>query len=283
MHRSRLILLVFIVLSTALLYNLPRVVIDNSEKAVVRASSAVDSGEETHSVSGGMPLQAHASEIPDSLSQTINILRESLFSLQNQEKKLIFADSLAGLFDILSRYDSAAKYYELKSTLLPGFEQYLETADAYYRALSFTLDKNRRFEWAEKARTYYSKVLELNPDLPDIQVRIGMTYMSGEDPMTGIQMMRKVSEEHPDNELAQFELGMLSVTTGQYDKAIERFEKLLRLNEGNGEAHFYLGYCYFEKDEHEKAREQFEKVIKMEVSPELRETAKKYLENINNI
>jgi tetratricopeptide (TPR) repeat protein len=110
-----------------------------------------------------------------------------------------------------------------------------------------------------------------------------MTYVSGEDPMTGIQMIRKVAEEHPDNELALYQLGMLSVTTGQYDRAVERFEKLIALSADHGEAHFYLGYCWFEMEQYEKAREQFEKVLTMDVSGELLEAAKKYLENINNI
>ena len=279
MLRSRLILLVLIAVSVAVLYNLPRVVVDTSESAVNKSTGNAEA-----LIEGNLKQpQAHLSDIPDSVAGTINILRESLFTLHNQEKRLIFADSLAMLFDQVGKYDSAARYYELKISLLESFEQYLETAEACYKAMSFTMDGRLRGEWAEKARKYYEKVLEEDPDLPDVRVKLGMTYLSGNDPMTGIQILRKVSEEYPENELAIYQLGMLSVTTGQYDRAIERFIELVGLNDENGEAHFYLGYSYFEKGEYEKARAQFEKVLSLDVSTELSETAKKYLENINNI
>lgn len=256
---------------------------DSGESALKKTSSTSDSAGEGTTGSHLEHPQAHPSGIPDSVAGTIIILRESLYSLKNQEKRLIFADSLARLFDRIGKYDSAARYYELKTSLFDSFEQNIETAEACYKAMSFAMDGQQRGKWAAKARTYYLKALEEDPDMPDVRVKIGMTYMSGEDPMTGIQILRKVSEEYPDNELALYQLGMLSVTTGQYDRAIERFEELLGLNSDNGEAHFYLGYSYFEKGEHEKARTHFIKVLNLDVSPELNEAAKKYLENINNI
>jgi tetratricopeptide (TPR) repeat protein len=283
MFRSRLILLIVIVFSIVLLYNLPRVVVDNSAPAMETSADLADPEAVIKPEDQEQAHRHHAPEVPDSLTETILNLREMLFSLQNQEKRLIFADSLARLFEFVGNYDSAARYYELKASLLPGADQYLETADALYRALSFSIDQGQRINLAKKARTYYLKVLEEKPDEPDVQVKLGMTYVSGDDPMTGIQMIRKVAEAHPENELALYQLGMLSVTTGQYDKAIDRFRKLIGQNAGHGEARFYLGYCFFEIEEYDKAREEFNKVMTMDVSNELMEAAKKYLENINNI
>lgn len=284
MLRSRVVLIVVVLSSVALLYSLPRVVVENDGDALeARSQSGSESAPDMPSAPMATDQHHAMAELPDSLLETANNLRNTLISLEDRKKRLIFADSLAGLYRGVGQYDSAAAYLEVKLQVQPSREHLLEAGDLSYEAMGFAMASDRRSAWAEKARAYYEKVLEEEPELPDVRVKVGMTYLSGNNPMAGITMIRQVAEEYPDNVFALYQLGVLSVTTGQYDKAIERLTRLMRLDPSNGEGRFYLGYSYYETGRYEEAEKSFREVLNMEVSPELRETASKYLEQIDNI
>ena len=70
-----------------------------------------------------------------------------------------------------------------------------------------------------------------------------MTYLSAENPMQGITMLREVLAVDPKNELALLNMGMLSIQSGQYDRAVE---PLARIGEDKPESYSrpaVIGYC----------------------------------------
>lgn len=276
MTKSRIFLFIFILVSTIALYLLPRYVVNNDANEVASQSAEnpqVSSADNTDE-------HIHTIQIPDSLLSKIESFYDSYINAENQEKRFIFADSLAKAYKTVGKLDSLAKYSEIRALVEPTLENLLTAGDGYYEAFNFSVEPSKRNALAEKARDYYNRILEEDPSMLDVKSKLAMTYVSGKEPMTGIMMLREVLEKDPGNEMAIYNLGLLAITSGQLDKAIERFEKLWSLNPENPEANFYLGYCLFETGKEQQSRPYFERV-KNVGNRELVLTAEDYLKRIN--
>jgi len=278
MLKNRIFLLGVIALAVVGLYKLPRVVVDNREDSVTNTPSQ----EAPHLPGDDAQLSssAHQIVIPDSSLKMIQNLRLQLESADNLEKSIIFADSLSKVYQRLGKFDSAAKYLAVIAVERPSPEINESAGNAHYEAFKLTLSATQRNYHADKARSYFEKVLSEDPSKLDLRVKIGMTYISGSNPMQGISMIRGVLEEDPGNREALFQLGLLSVSSGQFEKAVERFDQLVQLDPSNMEAVFYLGYSYLELGDKVRAKQMFQKVVDAETSPELTREAKTYLQNI---
>lgn len=256
MLRSRIILLIISVLLVVLIFSLPKVVVDNEEDAL-----ATEQTSEEHSPGDGHNHEEDASTSSDhgaSLTaqqlEKADDLRLKLLKAETKEKKSIFADSLAELFVSANKLDSAAKYTELSTNNKE------EIADAYYEAFTFAVAPEKANDLGVKARKYYAEILEEDASRLDVKTKIAMTYVSTDNPMAGIMMLREVIEQEPTNEEALFNLGILSIQSGQHNKAVERFETLLEHHPANKQAEFYLALSYFNDGKSEKAKTLFEKI-----------------------
>jgi tetratricopeptide (TPR) repeat protein len=261
MLRSRIVLLVIAVILVALIFTLPKVVVDNEGDAL--ADDAAASMSEGHSPDDGHDHGSeseqnreadHGSSLTTEQIAKAEDLRLKLISEANKEKSSIFADSLAVLYTRVNKLDSAAKYTELASNNKE------EIANAYYEAFSFAIEPEKANALGNKARQYYTELLKEDVSRLDLKTKIAMTYVSTDNPMAGIMMLREVIEEEPTNEEALFNLGILSIQSGQHDKAIERFETLLKHHSANEQAEFYLALSYFNDDQSAKAKSLFEKI-----------------------
>lgn len=275
MTKSRYILLLFVVVTTVLLYTLPRFVVNNAEQNINNSSSdkATDNPEQAIG-------HNHSLQIPDSMAAIIEGFYESFKNAENQEKRIIFADSLAKAYKTVGKLDSLAKYIEVKAIEIPSHENIIFAGDGYYDAFNFAVDQTKRKFLAKKVQEYYNRVLKENSSLLNVKSKLAMTYAAGPNPMQGIMMLREVLEVDPNNELAIYNLGMLAITSGQWNKAIERFEKLKYLDPENPEAHFYLGYCLFELGKEESAKPYFQKVLEL-VSGDFAIASEDYLKRIH--
>ncbi len=253
MLKSRIIILVIAIILVIGLFLLPKIVVDNENEQLAEADSAEVSNETTPKNDVGTNAQ-HQSGITEEMQQQINSLRNSYLSAESEEKSAIFADSLAVLFKEASKLDSAAKYTELATNNLEA------VGDAYYDAFSFAVDAQKANELGEKVRFYYQKLLSNDASRLDIKTKIAMTYVSTDNPMSGIMMLREVLESDPNNEDALFNLGVLSIQSGQYKNAIERFDQLLKNHPDNEQAMFYLALSYFNDGQRPKAKALFEKI-----------------------
>lgn len=261
-----------------MLYMLPRYVVNNTAQEI-NNNTTVKTDNEAGSHAPTMEHD-HSVELPDSIKIIFKRLYESYENSENQEKRIIFADSLRKAYEIVGKLDSVAKYSEIKAIEKPSLENLIFAGDAYFNAFNFAVDTKKRNFLAEKAREYFTRVLEENSSLLNVKSKLAMTFVVGSNPMQGIMMLREILEEDPDNELAIYNMGMLAINSGQLDKAIERFEKLKQLDSENPEAHFYLGYCFFELNKKDSAKVYFQKVLELEISGELLDSSKEYLKRI---
>lgn len=269
MLKNRIILVAVSAALIILLFLLPKVVVNNDSQT---ASISPDSTQK--------PAHDPHSSAPEGLLEQIAILRSEYQAASGNQKSAIFADSLAGLYAEAGKFDSAAWYSEKAADILNNEKSWMKAGDQFYQAYTFAMDEGRQNQLAEKAQTYFTKVLEANPTNLEAKTKMAMTYLSSPNPMQGIMMLREVLAQDPQNELALFNLGMLSIQSGQNDLAIQRLTELVEVNPRHIQGQLLLGIAYMNTGNKEKARKQFEKVKEMDTDPAVQATVDSYLKDL---
>jgi tetratricopeptide (TPR) repeat protein len=268
MSLHKIIVSVVAVVLIILIYNLPKVVVDND-------STETGIGSESAEIS-------HDFEISLTDSLKIADLSNKISSSGNNEKNTIFADSLANLYLAYNKLDSAEKYAEYILSQGEEVSNYQLAGDIFFKAFGFSKEQSDVTKFSKKAGSCFEKVLETDAGNPDVKAKLAMTLVSSATPMQGIMMLREVLAEYPENETALYNLGILSMQSGQYDKAVDRFEKLIEVNAENVQAYFYLGVSYFELKQKDKASELFNRVKELDDDPAIIQAADGYLKEIKD-
>ena len=267
MLKKRIILIAVSAVTVWLIFLLPKSVVEN--EAELKQSNPVVTAEEAHS------------QVDAQLQNQINTLRVRLSTEANQRNSAIFADSLAVLYQKATRYDSAAWYRDQANAFFETPESNLKTAEAYFQAFSFAIENSKRKDLALKAREYFQKVLNQDPDNLDVKTKMALTFFgTGEPPMPGVSLLREVLREDPKFKPALFNMGILSVQSQQYGKAIDWLTQLLVLNPDDVQGVLLLGVAYSGNGDKASAREQFEKAKKLEADPAVQQQADAYLKDL---
>lgn len=265
MLKTRIILIVVSAAIVWLLFLLPKVVVENKGQM---------DGEEQEGVE-----DPHTTT-PAALRASINSLNAQYLKASGNEKSAIFADSLAGMYNKAGQFDSAAWFAEKAASFFKSKESLIKAGNSYYDAYTFALDPKKQNEMAEKTRSFLGQVLEADPSNLDAKSKIAMTYLSSQNPMQGITMLREVLEQDPTNEQALFNMGMLAIQSGQYDRAVERLSNLVSIYPNHVQGQLLLGVAYLNTNKKEKAREQFELVKKLDNDPAVQAAADSYLKDL---
>jgi tetratricopeptide (TPR) repeat protein len=269
MIKTRLLIFAICAISIWLLFQLPKVVIENE--------GTLTGGTVRDSVVANLPDHVQA---PAEVRNAIAAVKKELDKSVGKEKNAIFADSLSSLYRAANQFDSAGWYAERASEYFADTKSWIKAADNYYQAYTLALNQTRQQELAGKAQEFYGKVLEREPDNLEAKTKMAMTYLTSPSPMQGIMMLREVLIQDPKNELALFNMGMLSIQSGQYDRAVERLEELVKINPGHTQAQLLLGVALMNTGEKEKAKRQFEKVKQTEKDPAVQATVDSYLKDL---
>lgn len=269
MLKTRLIILAVCAISIWLLFLLPKVVIEN--EGTLAGSTVRDS------IASNISDHVQA---PAELRSAIARLKKEYHKSAGKEKNAIFADSLASLYRAANQFDSAAWFAEKASEFFNNTGSWIKAADNYYQAYTLALSQDKQSALASKAQEFYGKVLEREPENLEARTKMAMTYVTSQNPMQGIMMLREVLVKDPKNELALFNMGMLSIQSGQYDRAIERLQELVEINPDHIQGQLLLGLALMNSGEKEKARAQFEKVKQMDKDPAVQATVDSYLKDL---
>ena len=268
MLKTRLFLIAICAISVWLLFQLPKVVIENEGRTGTTVQDSIAANLPDH-----VP-------VPTEIRRLITQVKKEYNKSTEKEKNAIFADSLATLYRAANQFDSAAWYSERASEYYESPESWEKTADNYYQAYTLALNEESQRKMAAAAQEFYGKVLSREPDNLEAKTKMAMTYLTSSNPMQGITMLREVLAADPRNELALFNMGMLSVQSGQYDLATERLEQLLAINPEHIQGRLLLGVALMNSGEKEKARLEFEKVKEMDDDPAVQATVDSYLKDL---
>lgn len=264
MLRTRIILVAASLLVVWLLFQLPKSVVSNEDNL------------ESDTTSTAAP---HTEASPE-LKSRIAALRSAYKTSTEREKSAIFADSLAGQYKQADKFDSAAWFAGEAASFFNTPESWIKAGDQYYEAYTFALDASRQREMAARAQEFYGKVLAADPNNLDVKTRMAMTYLSSENPMQGISMLREVLATDPENREALFNMGVLAIQSGQYERAVERFEALIAVDSTHLQGQLLLGVALMNAGKRDEARVQFEKVKTMDQDPAVQAEVDSYLQDL---
>lgn len=269
MWKTRILLIFLATALIILLFNLPRVVVDDSENQ--------ESPEST------LPNNAPQRAGGDEKGMDTGVeseLREKFLNNDNQEKNVIFADSLAALYSDRGLYDSAANYLGWIADHSANQEALLQAGNMYYKAFESAPDAQTAAGYGEQVRKYLEAYLQQDPDHAAARSKVAMTYVASDNPMKGVTMLTEILKDDPENEDALYNLGVLSIQSGQYERAVERFNTLIELKPDDVRAHFYKGFSLMNLGKKADARKHFERVRGLEADPEIKAAAENYLNEL---
>ncbi|GAB3637786.1 hypothetical protein GCM10027422_33760 [Hymenobacter arcticus] len=213
--------------------------------------------------------------------QELNTLLAQYHTSTSANRRQV-ATTLAARYATVQRFDSAGYYLTTIATVQPSEKAWQQAADAYFQAYSFAASAERKKMLGDQARELYDKVLAANPNNLDAKTNLGMAYMSSDDPVKGIGLLREVLEQDPKNEKVLYNLGILAIQSNQYDKAIERFSQLVQVNPKNVEGQFYLGVSLARTKRSEAAQAAFQKAKALSNDPALAASVDEELAKIRN-
>ena len=267
MNRSILLVIVFATVLTGGLYSLPKVVVNSKERKLVEGKESTKTNETEAPKERASSPTEHSAPLTSEQQSTVNKLLQQYTSTADSKAKSTAALQLSDFYSQIRKFDSAAKYAENVALLAPTEANLLRAGDRYYDAFGFAVDNQKLAKLGEKAREWYQKALDKNPNLLNVKANLAMTYVSTETPMQGIMMLREVLAADPTNEVALFNLGLLSMRSNQYEKAVERFRQLLKVRPENMKARFYMGVSLAQTGKNKEALEELLIVNEKEKDP----------------
>jgi tetratricopeptide (TPR) repeat protein len=268
MKRSQLIIIAVALLTVAVIYLLPRVVVDKKTDIVEEKSAFKEN-------------KNHSTELSDEESSSIAELKSALSKASTADKDKHLND-IARQFLKYNKFDSAAVYFERAALLKGSAQNYLAAGNAYYEALTFAVNAEKASKMAEKARYWLEKATEANPKDIESKAKIALTYVNSEAPMQGILKLRALAEENPDNEFVQYNLGILSYQSNQYDKAVSRFEKVVSINPKSVNGYYYLALSQKEVGKKAEAIKNFKMAAQLDTSEEIQTSVNEQLAELEN-
>lgn len=267
--KEKIVVVLVAMVLVVLMFQLPRVVVNNESGMEVNASPADPTENTPHNTIAD----------PTKIIE-IDSVKRLWKSNDFTEKNAIFATYLAKEYLQMSRYDSAIMYFEWLNEHFPGEENKENIANAYYQAFGFAMNPSQRQEYASRARDLYQELIEASPEDLSLQNKLAMTYMAGSNPMEGIGILRKIVEKDAENAEALLNLGILAIQTNQYDRAEDHLSKLVEYHPEHWQGHLLLGTAMLEHGHKEEARQHFTIVKNKGDDPALIEAAENYLKNI---
>nr|MCU0353729.1 hypothetical protein [Cytophagales bacterium] len=175
MRRTQIIAVIIAVAAVGVLYSLPKVIVSDKDKKVAASQAATAQTDAAH---------AQSNEVAN--NESIKSLTNQYRAAADKEKKIIFADSLAALYRQALVFDSVVVYREVVVGLAPTLPNTLAAADACYDAFFFAGDAQKSAPYGEKARAYYQKVLDKEPNRLEVKAKMAMTYANSANPMQAV-------------------------------------------------------------------------------------------------
>ena len=248
------------------LYSLPKIIVGEKQSTIPKGVANRDlpaKKNEQVAENEATSEEVHTNALTESQQKQILQLKKDYLAATSANKQ-IAGNKLIEAFGAFQKYDSAGFYAEKLSDIIPNEKNWITTADYYYQAFTFAIDEAKGAKLGEKARTFYQKALDKNPNLLLAKTNMAMTYVSTPTPMQGILLLREVVAQSPDFEPALFNLGLLSMRSNQFAKAVERFKHIIQNNPKNTKAAFYLGVSLVRLGRNDEAKEVLLKVKSMD-------------------
>jgi len=215
----------------------------------------------------------HVAPLSEALQKKIAGLKSQFDS----KKDLGSLNSLIAAYREGNRLDSAGLVAEKYAMINPNVANWGRAGQLFFEAQTYALSPEKGQAMGAKAREFFEKIIEQEPNNLLIKSNLAMTYVDTPTPMKGITLLREVIEQDPTFVPALFDLGVLSIKSNQFGKAQERFAQILKLEPNNFKAALNLGFCLAQLEKKTEAVQQLQRVEKQSKDPEEVKAAKELL------
>ncbi|MEY4383518.1 MAG: hypothetical protein RI995_1060 [Bacteroidota bacterium] len=215
----------------------------------------------------------HVAPLSEALQKKIAGLKSQFDS----KKDLGSLNSLIAAYREGNRLDSAGLVAEKYAMINPNVANWGRAGQLFFEAQTYALSPEKGQAMGAKAREFFEKIIEQEPNNLLIKSNLAMTYVDTPTPMKGITLLREVIEQEPTFVPALFDLGVLSIKSNQFGKAQERFAQILKLEPNNFKAALNLGFCLAQLEKKTEAVQQLQRVEKQSKDPEEVKAAKELL------
>lgn len=275
MKFSPLILVIIAFFSVALLYQLPKSIVDNKDKSVENKKQATqETSKDSHSQMSNWSEKTQ--------KEYEKIVQK--YNKANEKEQIFWTDSLIVFFKTNMKFDSAAYYQEKIALKNDNMQNWQKAGDSFYEAFKYavSIDEKKAVTLAEKTQKYYEKIVAQNPNDLDTKANLAMTYIFDKNPMKPVLTLRDNLDKNENHELTLLHLGMLAIRSGQLDKAVIRFEKIIQLNPKNFEAKIYLADVWIKQNKKQDAKKILEEIagLKDEKFQNWKQAAEEYLKQL---
>jgi len=117
---------------------------------------------------------------------------------------------------------------------------------------------------ATRAMEYFDKVLEQDPERPDVYKSIGWFFMNKGQYGQAIGYWQKAIEIDPDIPGMHHNLALALMGQNKQNEAIGELEKDIQISPRSSLSYFLLGQLYLQQKEYEKAGSNYEKAIEIQ-------------------
>lgn len=276
MKKSLAILLIIGLGLIALMFQLPKGNVSTKQNAVAGGANR-DANGATDKVETAPTEETHSAPLSEKQQKEISDWKGKLKAATTEGSQVKALDQLIKTFVDASRIDSAAFYAEQFSSKYGSLANVLKTAQLYFEAQTYAIDRKKGARLGEKARVNFEKALSLDPNNLLVKTNMAMTYVDTPTPMKGITLLREVIEQEPTFVPALFNLGLLSIKSNQFGKGQERFTQILKLEPNNYKAALNLGFCLAQLDKKVEAEKILNRVLKDSKDQEEQKAAKELL------
>lgn len=163
-------------------------------------------------------------------------------------------------YDILENIDQAIYFFKHSIDNDSNYTlAYAGLGEAYWKKYEFTRD----IKWVTFAKEHAARALEINPDLPEVQITQGWINRGTGNYSGALQNFQKILAIYPKHLEAYQGLAKTYESLGQFEDAELIYKKLIKLRSDSWMVYHDLGVFYYYQGKYENAAEQFEKIIKL--------------------
>ena len=112
----------------------------------------------------------------------------------------------------------------------------------------------------------FTTLMKLNPDLPDIGIKVAISLYDREEYDQAINVYNKLLRNFPHMEAIHNNKGLALIQKGQEAEALKCFKRALKINPDYPDSLCNLGFLQQENNQSDKARSNYERAIK--INPE---------------
>jgi superkiller protein 3 len=114
------------------------------------------------------------------------------------------------------------------------------------------------------AKVNYEKALEIDPNLSEVKGPLGIIYFQDGEVAKADQLIGESLADDPDNAESQFFLGLIRYKENRNDEAVKALRKSISLDDDNAESHYYLGASLNRLGKDDEAVREFERSVSID-------------------